>query len=157
MKATFLLKMTATVFHRIRTKRWSSKIQTVMPLPIQNKAPLVKSHWQVKGFLNIIVKGQKMEERQQLQNQFDRIVPESTCISGDQERICQNFYVYCFRRFRFYIFLYLIGNDRTLTSRRIFSRRSLCECLHYFFFQNLQECNENRKRTSLNKKLNARN
>ena len=34
----------------------------------------------------------KMEERQQqLQNQFDRIVQESMCVSGDQERICQNF------------------------------------------------------------------
>lgn len=34
----------------------------------------------------------KMEERkQQLQNWFDIIVQENTCISGDKERICQNF------------------------------------------------------------------
>ena len=46
------------------------------------------------GFVNIIVNSEwtKMEERhQQVQNRFDRIVQEITCISADEERICQNF------------------------------------------------------------------
>ena len=36
---------------------------TVMLLPTQKKAPIVKSNWQVKiGFVNIIMKGQKWKK-----------------------------------------------------------------------------------------------